>query len=152
MKLNELPKFSVYSKSTKRKGKGVGSGHGKTAGRGHKGGKARAGYSPAPCCSGIPFYRHLPIRGFSNARFRVELVNIDVQRLLGLGRDVVDKQVMLELGLIKSPDSIVKVLGIAKGSPKATTIVADKFSKAASASLASVGCKAVSLLGTSQNR
>ena len=49
MRLNELPKIVAFSKDRKRKGKGVGSGNGKTAGRGHKGGKARAGYSPDQC-------------------------------------------------------------------------------------------------------
>ena len=82
MRLNELPKIVAFSRARKRKGKGVGSGNGKTAGRGHKGGKARSGYSPAPCCCGVPFYRHLPIRGFSNYRFRTEYEIVDLQKLI----------------------------------------------------------------------
>jgi large subunit ribosomal protein L15 len=113
MRLNELPKIVAFSKARKRKGKGVGSGNGKTAGRGHKGGKARSGYSPAPCCCGVPFYRHLPIRGFSNYRFRTEYEIVDLQKLIDLDLETVDKHVMADAGLIKHEDALVKVLGSA---------------------------------------
>ncbi|MDR2776644.1 MAG: 50S ribosomal protein L15 [Puniceicoccales bacterium] len=151
MKLNELPKILAYSKNTKRRGKGVGSGQGKTAGRGHKGGKARAGYSPAPCCSGIPFYRHFPIRGFSNASFRVPFAIVSLQDLVDLQLDTVDKSCMQQRGLIKSSEVLVKVLGGVTFS-KSITVIADKFSKSAIEAIESAGGKAVILLDESQKK
>ncbi|MDR2432865.1 MAG: 50S ribosomal protein L15 [Puniceicoccales bacterium] len=151
MKLNELPKILAYSKNTKRRGKGVGSGQGKTAGRGHKGGKARAGYSPAPCCCGIPFYRHFPIRGFSNASFRVSFAIVSLQDIVDLQLDTVDKPCMQQRGLIKSSEILVKILGGVILS-KSITVVADKFSKSAIKAIESVGGKAVILLDESQKK
>lgn len=146
MKLNELPRILACSKATKRRGKGVGSGNGKTAGRGHKGGKARSGYSPAPCCSGIPFYRHLPIRGFSNFKFATVYDIVDLGQLVLLEIDNVDKTAMFRAGLIKKETNLVKILGNATLS-KPMTVVADKFSKSAAASIEAVGGKAVALFG-----
>ncbi|MDR1457348.1 MAG: 50S ribosomal protein L15 [Puniceicoccales bacterium] len=151
MKLNELPKILAYSKNTKRRGKGVGSGQGKTAGRGHKGGKARAGYSPAPCCSGIPFYRHFPIRGFSNASFRVPFSIVSLQDLVDLQLDTVDKSCMQQRGLIKNSEILVKVLGGVTLS-RPITVIADKFSKSAIGAIESGGGKAVMLLDESQKK
>lgn len=146
MKLNELPRILACSKATKRRGKGVGSGNGKTAGRGHKGGKARSGYSPAPCCSGIPFYRHLPIRGFSNFKFAAVYDIVDLGRLALLDVDNIDKAAMFRAGLIKKETNLVKVLGNVMLN-KSITVVADKFSKSAAASIESAGGKAVALSG-----
>ncbi len=146
MKLNELPRILACSKATKRRGKGVGSGNGKTAGRGHKGGKARSGYSPAPCCSGIPFYRHLPIRGFSNFKFATVYDIVDLGQLVLLEVDNVDKTAMFRAGLIKKETNLVKILGNATLN-KPMTVVADKFSKSAAASIEAVGGKAVALFG-----
>lgn len=146
MKLNELPRILACSKATKRRGKGVGSGNGKTAGRGHKGGKARSGYSPAPCCSGIPFYRHLPIRGFSNFKFATVYDIVDLGQLVLLEVDNVDKTAMFRAGLIKKETNLVKVLGNVMLN-KSITVVADKFSKSAAASIEAVGGKAVALFG-----
>jgi large subunit ribosomal protein L15 len=151
MKLNELPKILACSMNTKRRGKGVGSGQGKTAGRGHKGGKARAGYSPAPCCSGIPFYRHFPIRGFSNERFRASFAIVGLQDLVDLQLDIVDKSCMQERGLIKDSNTLVKVLGgITFSTP--ITVIADKFSKSAIEAIESAGGKVVILLNESQKK
>ncbi|MDR1891023.1 MAG: 50S ribosomal protein L15 [Puniceicoccales bacterium] len=151
MKLNELPRILAYSKNTKRRGKGVGSGQGKTAGRGHKGGKARAGYSPAPCCSGIPFYRHFPIRGFSNKRFRAPFSIVNLQDLVGLQLDTVDKPCMQQRGLIKNSEIFVKVLGGTTLS-KPITVIADKFSKSAVEAIESAGGKVVVLLDKLQEK
>lgn len=149
MKLNELPRVLAWSKNTKRRGKGVGSGQGKTAGRGHKGGKARAGYSPAPCCCGIPFYRHLPIRGFSNAKFRTEYAIVSLQDLVALQLDAVDKDCMQKFGLIRDSGALVKVLGGFEPD-KPITIAADKFSKSAAAAIERAGGKVVALLAGAQ--
>lgn len=145
MRLNELPKIAAFSETRKRRGKGIGSGNGKTAGRGHKGGKARSGYSPAPCCCGVPFYRHLPIRGFSNYRFRTEYEIVDLQKLMDLGLEMIDKHVMADAGLIKHEDALVKVLGSAD-LKNCITVIADKFSKNSISSIEKAGGKAVSLL------
>ena len=144
MNLNNLPKLSAYSKPTKRRGKGVGSGNGKTAGRGHKGGKARSGYSPAPCCSGIPFYRHFPMRGFSNARFRTEYSIVNLFDIDRADVPLVDKKFLHEHGYIRSQDCLVKILGVGK-IKHPIEVVADKFSKSARAAIEDAGGKAVEL-------
>ncbi len=145
MNLNTLPKIKAYSKDTKRRGKGVGSGNGKTAGRGHKGGKARSGYSPAPCCSGIPYYRHLPIRGFSNYRFRTEYEVVNLDAISDLNVESIDKKILFEKGLIRSEDSLVKVLGSGEISRK-ISITVDRFSESAKNAIESVGGQAIALI------
>jgi large subunit ribosomal protein L15 len=114
MKLSELPKLSAYSKATKRRGKSIGSGQGKTAGRGHKGGKARAGYSPAPCCCGIPFYHHFPMRGLSNFKFKAKYVAVNLADIVNEGVESVDKKSLHANGYIRSIDTPVKILGTGK--------------------------------------
>ncbi|MDR1432911.1 MAG: 50S ribosomal protein L15 [Puniceicoccales bacterium] len=149
MKLNELPKILAWSKDTKRRGKGVGSGNGKTAGRGHKGGKARAGYSPAPCCCGVPFYRHLPVRGFSNGKFRTKYAIVNLQDLIALQLDTIDKYCMQRSGLIRDGSTPVKVLGGFE-LDRQITVIADKFSESAAAAIERAGGKAVALLACVQ--
>lgn len=150
MNLNNLPKLSAYSKSTKRRGKGVGSGNGKTAGRGHKGGKARSGYSPAPCCCGIPFYRHFPMRGFSNFRFRTEYAVINLADIAGFDASLMDKKFFHENGLIRSQDCLVKILGT--GNLKhSVEIVADKFSASARSAIEKAGGKVIELTAKVEN-
>jgi large subunit ribosomal protein L15 len=145
MELSELPKLSAHSKAKKRRGKGVGSGQGKTAGRGHKGGKARAGYSPAPCCCGIPFYRHFPTRGFSNFKFRTEYIAVNLVDLSGEGVELIDKNFLHANGYIRSADVPVKILGTGEFS-RPITIVADKFSASARASIEKSGGQALELV------
>ncbi|MDR3274051.1 MAG: 50S ribosomal protein L15 [Puniceicoccales bacterium] len=138
-----MSKSRAYSKSTKRRGKGVGSGQGKTA-RGHKGGKARAGYSPAPCCCGVPFYRHFPIRGFSNFKFRTEYSVINLADLESENVALIDKNFLCSNGYIRSADKLVKILGTGEfGRP--ITIIADKFSASAKASIEKSGGQAMEL-------
>ncbi|MDR1595535.1 MAG: 50S ribosomal protein L15 [Puniceicoccales bacterium] len=142
MKLNKLPKILAWSKSTKRRGKGVGSGQGKTAGRGHKGGKARAGYSPAPCCCGVPFYRHLPVRGFSNAKFRTRYFAVNLRDLVDAKLDTIDKDCMQKLGITRNNFSLVKILG-GIDLDRPITITADKFSASAAAAIERAGGRAI---------
>lgn len=144
MNLSNLPKLKAYSKDTKRRGKGVGSGNGKTAGRGHKGGKARAGYSPAPCCCGIPYYRHLPIRGFSNYKFRTEYEIVNLSTLQALNLQSISKQILADKGLISSADALVKVLGVGEVTSK-MSVVADRFSKSAKSAIEQAGGEAIAL-------
>jgi large subunit ribosomal protein L15 len=144
MKLNELPKLGAYAKATKRRGKGVGSGNGKTAGRGHKGGKARAGYSPAPCCCGVPFYRHFPMRGFSNFAFRSAYSPVNLADLIGESADTIDKNFLHSNGYIRSADAPVKILGSVE-LDRPVVIVADKFSASARSAIERSGGQAIEL-------
>lgn len=120
-------------KARKRIGRGIGSGHGKTSGRGHKGQKSRSGHSIKPLSEGgqRPLFRRLPKRGFNNARFskHYEIVNVaDLARFEAGSR--VDAVALAEIRLIRSKTSAVKIL--ANGEiDRALTIVAAAFSTAA---------------------
>ena len=95
-----------------RRGRGHGSGNGKTAGKGHKGQKARSG-APRPGFEGgqMPLYRRLPKRGFKNIN-RLEIVAINVSDLERFDNGAtVDVNALVESGLVKNPKDGVKVLG-----------------------------------------
>ena len=83
MRLNEIKPSIGATKVAKRKGIGLGTGNGKTAGRGQKGQKARSGYSHKAGFEGgqLPLYRRLPKRGFKNALFKTEYATINVSDL-----------------------------------------------------------------------
>ena len=102
---------SVHSDNFRR-GRGHGSGNGKTAGKGHKGQKARSG-APRPGFEGgqMPLYRRLPKRGFKNMN-RLEIVAINVSDLERFDNGAtVDVNALVESGLVKNPKDGVKVLG-----------------------------------------
>jgi large subunit ribosomal protein L15 len=142
MQLHNLPK-TKNKRATKRRGKGVGSGQGKTAGRGHKGGKSRSGYSPSPVSSGIPYYRRLPKRGFSNFEFvkQYAIVNVcDLERLEGV--DMINREVLIHAGLIRSSATQIKVLGHGE-IKKSMTVQADKFSASAKEKIENAGGKII---------
>jgi large subunit ribosomal protein L15 len=142
MKLHQLPKIAGATHSKKRKGKGRATGHGKTAGRGHKGNKARSGYHMPVNFSGIPYYRRLPQRGFNNADYRIayDVVNLSSLDAL-LGIDVVDRMTLVQAGLIRPNSVRYKIL--AEGElTKPLTIKAHKFSATARAKIEAVGGKA----------
>lgn len=129
------------TKKRKRVGRGPGSGHGKTATRGHKGQKARSGGAKPPWFEGgqMPLYRRLPKRGFHNP-FRVEyqIVNLDQLEARFNAGERVDKESLLAKGLIKDPDRPVKIL--ARGSlSKALTVVADAYSEKAREAILAAG-------------
>jgi large subunit ribosomal protein L15 len=137
MKLHELPPAKGSKHSRKRVGRGPGSGLGKTAGKGHKGGQSRSGYSLRPGFEGgqMPLIRRVPKRGFTNA-FRVEYSVINVGALEALGK-AVTPELMAEHGLVHSGRP-VKVLG--DGELKvAITVAAHKFSKSARAKIEAAG-------------
>src|SRR5688572_10976028 len=98
----------------KRVGRGLGSGLGKTSGRGHKGWGARSGTSRRPGYEGgqMPIYRRVPKRGFTNARFRVDytIVNVDTLEAFEAG-SVVDLETLLARGLATRESPLLKVLG-----------------------------------------
>jgi large subunit ribosomal protein L15 len=146
MKLHNLIRVGT-NRSTRRRGRGQGSGLGGTAGRGHKGGKARSGYSPAPCCCGIPYYRRLPIRGFNNSIAPVRFVGINLDTLeeLAAEHSTIDRDVLIEAGIIKASERLVKILGNGKLT-KIVSVVADKFSATAKQKIEAIGGSIVELI------
>lgn len=112
MKLHELSPAEGANKAAKRKGRGHGSGNGKTAGYGHKGQKARSGAKKAGFEGGqLPLQRRLPKRGFVNI-FATEYANVKISDLERFENgSVVDTKALLDAGIIKKPLDGVKVLG-----------------------------------------
>ena len=137
MKLHELPPAPGSKHSRKRVGRGPGSGLGKTAGKGHKGGQSRSGYSLRPGFEGgqMPLIRRVPKRGFTN-EFRIEYSVINVGALAALGK-AVTPELLVEHGLVHS-GKLVKVLG--DGDLKvAIKVSAHRFSKSARAKIEAAG-------------
>src|SRR5690554_4465028 len=132
MKLHELKPAKGSVKSPLRKGRGPASGLGKTAGRGHKGQKARSGGGVRPGFEGgqMPLARRLPKRGFTNVFAKVySLVNLkDLNRFEE--DTVVTPELLQENGLIKKSSDNIKILGDGELTQK-LTVQAHKFSKSA---------------------
>ena len=125
-----------------RRGRGHGSGNGKTAGKGHKGQKARSG-ATSPGFEGgqMPLYRRLPKRGFTN-RNSLDIEAINVSALERFENDTeVTVDTLLEAGVIKSVKDGVKILGNAELTNK-LTVKAHAFSEGAKAKIEAVGGKA----------
>lgn len=113
MKLHELAPANGARKGNKRLGRGEGSGHGKTAGRGHKGHKARSGGGPRPGFEGgqMPIHRRLPKRGFKNL-FGREVAVINVRDLTRFDSGAtVDEAALRAAGLVKGKVDLIKLLG-----------------------------------------
>ena len=143
MKLHELsPKEGSVQKGF-RKGRGPGSGNGKTAGKGHKGQNARSGGGVRPGFEGgqLPLYRKLPKRGFNNYRFAVKysVVNVNALNKFNDG-EVVDAAALLANGIIDSVCDGVKVLGEGEISKK-LTVKAAHFSASAKEKIEAAGGK-----------
>jgi len=142
MKLNELSPPKGARKKVKRIGRGPGSGHGKTAGRGSKGQKARSGGNIRPGYEGgqMPLQRRLPKRGFTNI-FRKEFAVVNIR---DLGRfekgSVVDKIALTGAGLLKRNSDGVKLLGHGK-IDYPLVLKVDRCSKSARAKLEAAGGK-----------
>ena len=125
-----------------RRGRGHGSGNGKTAGKGHKGQKARSG-APRPGFEGgqMPLYRRLPKRGFTNRNSKA-IVGINVDVLERFDNDTVVTVAMLkESGVIKNPRDGVKILGNGELTKKLTVQV-NAFSEGAKEKIEAAGGKA----------
>ena len=140
MKLHELSPAPGSTKSAWRKGRGVGSGNGKTAGRGHKGQNARTGGGVRPGFEGgqIPLYRRLPKRGFTNRNSKT-IVGINVSALERFENDtVVTVETLIEAGIVKNPRDGVKILGNGELTKKLTVKV-DAVSEGAKAKIEAVG-------------
>lgn len=131
----------------KRVGRGIGSGLGKTAGRGHKGLNARSGASRRPGYEGgqMPIYRRVPKRGFTNARFRVDytVINVDEFNVFADG-DTVDFDTILKRGLASPTAPLLKVLGNGELKRK-LTVRAQKFSASAKTKIEAAGGTAVTI-------
>ena len=122
-----------------RRGRGHGSGNGKTAGKGHKGQKARSG-APRPGFEGgqMPLYRRLPKRGFTNRNSKV-IVGINVEALERFDNDaVVTVETLVESGIVKNPRDGVKILGNGELTKKLTVKV-NAFSEGAKTKIEAVG-------------
>ena len=122
-----------------RRGRGHASGNGKTAGKGHKGQKARSG-APRPGFEGgqMPLYRRLPKRGFTNINSK-EIVGINVSALERFENDsVVSVETLLETDVIKNPQDGVKILGNGELTKK-LVVKANAFSEGAKAKIEAVG-------------
>ena len=118
-----------------RRGRGHGSGNGKTAGKGHKGQKARSG-APRPGFEGgqMPLYRRIPKRGFTNRNSKT-IVGINVSALEVFDNDaVVSVETLIEQGIVKNPRDGVKILGNGELTKK-LTVQANAFSAGAVAKL-----------------
>ena len=133
MELHELRKNPGATKERRRVGRGMGSGLGKTSGKGEKGQKARSGVSiPATFEGGqLPLYRRLPKRGFSNAPFKIRYATINVSDLNRFADGTeVTPELLRDCGLLKKQYDGVKILG--NGTlEKKLTIKANKFSQEA---------------------
>ncbi len=143
MKLHELSPAEGSTKEVFRKGRGTGSGNGKTAGKGHKGQNARSGGGVRPGFEGgqLPLYRKLPKRGFKNYRFGTKYATINVQSLNKFNDgEVVDSAALLAAGLIGKAFDGVKVLGEGEITKK-LTVKAAVFSASAKEKIEAVGGK-----------
>ena len=143
MKLNTMHPADGATHSKKRLGRGVGSGLGKTSGKGHKGQNARSGGGVRPGFEGgqLPLFRRLPKRGFSNARFKTVYATINLSDLNRFEDGaVVTPELLKEMGLVKNQLDGIKVLG--NGTlEKKLTVKAHKFSSSAQEKIESLGGK-----------
>ena len=138
--LSNLSPNKGANRERKRVGRGQGSGRGKTATRGHKGSKARSGYGSRPGFEGgqMPLQRRLPKRGFNNI-FRKEFALVQVRDLeVFEAGSRVDREILLEAGLIEKNATLVKVLANGELS-KSLTVVVDKVSQGARKKIEAAG-------------
>ena len=138
--LSNLSPQPGSTKQRKRLGRGHGSGHGKTSGRGHKGFKARSGSGIKPGFEGgqMPIQRRLPKRGFNNV-FRRECAILNVRDLNSFDDGAtINRESLLAAGMIQNSDEQVKILGDGELTRKITVDV-DKLSKSAQSKIEAAG-------------
>jgi large subunit ribosomal protein L15 len=142
MKLHELKPTEGSRKERNRLGRGIGSGNGKTAGKGHKGQNARSGGGVRPGFEGgqTPLFQRLPKRGFTNIhRKEFTIVNLETLNRFEEGTEVTP-ELLIETGVISKYTAGVKILG--KGQlEKKLTVKAHKFSSSAKEAIESAGGK-----------
>ena len=139
---NLRPADGAKQSNNFRRGRGHGSGNGKTAGKGHKGQKARSGGTRPGFEGGqMPLYRRIPKRGFTNRNSKT-IVGINVSALEVFENDaVVSVDTLIEKGIIKNPKDGVKILGNGELTKK-LTVQANAFSAGAAAKIEALGGKA----------
>ena len=136
---NLQPAAGSKQRDNFRRGRGHGSGNGKTAGKGHKGQKARSG-APRPGFEGgqMPLYRRLPKRGFTN-RNSLEIVGINLKALESFeDGSVITIDSLIESGIVKNPKDGVKILGNGELTKK-LTVKANAFSAKAQEKIEALG-------------
>jgi len=149
MNLNDVNRGIKKRKKRKRLGRGPGSGHGKTCGRGHKGQASRAGWSVHPTFEGgqMPLVRRIPKRGFNNRWARtVAIVNLgDLEKLFDDGAEVTP-EVLKDMNLAKGRYDVLKVLGNGQLTKK-LNVSAHRFSRSATEKIQAAGGQIVVLPG-----
>lgn len=142
MKLHELKPAEGSRKERNRVGRGIGSGNGKTSGRGHKGQNSRSGGGVRPGFEGgqNPLYRRLPKRGFTNpTRKEYAIVNLETLNRFEAGTEVTP-ELLLETGVVSNAKSGIKILGNGQ-LEKGLTVKANKFSASAIEAIEAAGGK-----------
>ena len=141
MQIHDVTAKGKKYKVRKRVGRGIGSGTGKTAGRGHKGQRSRSGDNPRPGFEGgqMPLYRRIPKRGFTNARFKKHFTLVNVYGLNGFEDGAtVNLEIVLAKGLGRKTGAMLKVLGQGEIERK-LTVQAHRFSATAKEKIEAAG-------------
>lgn len=143
LNLSNLKAPRKANSGKKRIGRGMGSGIGKTSARGHKGQGSRSGSRLMRGFEGgqMPLHRRLPKRGFTNI-FRTEYSVLNLDRIAEAGEGELTQEKLVELGLVRKRNALIKVLGVGDLT-SAVTIHAHKFSKTAQDKIEKAGGKAV---------
>ena len=143
MNLSNLRAPAKANRNKKRVGRGMGSGIGKTSGRGHKGQGSRSGSSLMRGFEGgqMPLHRRLPKRGFTNI-FRTEYTVLNLSRVAEMGEAELTHERLLSLGFLKRRNELLKILGTGEIEVP-ITIYAHKFSKSAQQKIEAAGGKAI---------
>ena len=142
MRLNCLTPVRGSVKNTKRRGRGHGSGLGKSSGRGNKGAGQRSGFKKRAWFEGgqMPLSRRLPKRGFTN-NFRKEFQIVNLDKLEGLKEETIDANLLFQMGFVRSSLKPIKILGV--GNLKnSINVIATAFSKSAKEKIENAGGKA----------
>ena len=144
MKLHELQPAAGSKKTRTRVGRGLGSGLGKTSGRGQKGQNSRSGGGVRSGFEGgqMPLYRRLPKRGFNNSVFARQYAEVNVEQLNRFEDGaVVDPVALIEAGILKNVRDGIRILGNGTLETKNLTVIANGFTKAAEEKITAAGGK-----------
>ena len=144
MKLHELQPAAGSKKTRTRVGRGLGSGLGKTSGRGQKGQNSRSGGGVRSGFEGgqMPLYRRLPKRGFNNSVFAKQYAEVNVEQLNRFEDGaVVDPVALIEAGILKNVRDGIRILGNGTLETKNLTVIANGFTKAAEEKITAAGGK-----------
>lgn len=144
MKLHELQPAAGSKKARTRVGRGLGSGLGKTSGRGQKGQNSRSGGGVRSGFEGgqMPLYRRLPKRGFNNSVFAKQYAEVNVEQLNRFEDGAtVDPVALIEAGILKNVRDGIRILGNGTLETKNLTVIANGFTKSAEEKITAVGGK-----------